>query len=79
MGRKEDELHFIMKWKLNKLEREKTFAKISLHNKCFNNLNETVKFIFLQQSDHICDRIIFQFICLESSSSQNMTKFSLIN
>ena len=69
----EDEPHCIMRFKSNKLEREKIFAKVPPHNKCFNNVNETVKFIFLQQSDQICDRIIFQFICLENSSSQNET------
>ena len=56
---KEDELHCIMRCKLNKLEREKTFAYISLHNKCFNGLDETAKFIFLLQNDQICDQHYF--------------------
>ena len=65
-GETEDEIYCIMRCKLNKSKRENTFTKISLHKR-FDKLDETDKFIFLQQSDHICDQNIFQFItkCLE--------------
>ena len=44
--------------KLNKTEKENTLAKVSLCNKSFSYLNVTAKFIFLQQSDQICDQNI---------------------
>ena len=74
-GETEDEIHCIMRCKLKTSEREKTFTKLSLHNKRFDKLDETEKFIFLQQRDHICDQNIFQFItkCLKNSYAQNET------
>ena len=64
-----------MRCKLTKSEREKTFTKIALQNKRFVKLDETEKFLFLQQSDYICDQNIFQFItkCLENSYAKNET------
>ena len=64
-----------MRCKLTKSEREKTFTKIALQNKRFGKLDETEKFLFLQQSDYIRDQNIFQFItkCLENSYAQNET------
>ena len=51
----EDEPLCIMRCKLTKGMRETTFAKILLHDIYFNNLDETAKFIFLQQPDQIYD------------------------
>ena len=54
--------------------------RILLWLKRFDKLDETEKFIFLQQSDHICDQNIFQFItkCVENSYAQNETTWFLI-
>ena len=58
---------------LNKTEN--IFAKISLYNKSSSYLNETAKFIVLQQSDQICNQNIYEFIssCLENSHSKHET------